>query len=288
MGWGARAAYSVVQAGREAHERILGAIEPPESEMPAGLGQRVRARLHQPAAKFGRNAMPCIGRGPSHERHHRLNARVGRHLVLASSFCRAKDSKKDADDIANRDTGKRVSFYSLEKEIALVNQMAQEVKWDAKIVGDPVVVEYITRLEKDQGRGGRQSVLDTSYDGRVRDTQKKHSGDSPRKAGVRPDSSIRKVRRRCCRTDAAARCRMAINRLAPCDALGNASADDGHFGQQGSDADERPSLKQPTRVGAGATEQGSHAGADQQALGSYSQSGACAGGRNIRWIVRLE
>jgi hypothetical protein len=77
MGAGARAAYSVVQAGREAHERILGAIEPPESEMPAGLGQRVRARLHQPAAKFGRHAMPCIGRGPSHERHHRLNSCAG-------------------------------------------------------------------------------------------------------------------------------------------------------------------------------------------------------------------
>jgi hypothetical protein len=208
-------------------------------------------------------------------------------LVLASLFCRAKDSKKDAADIANRDTGKRVSLYSLEKEIALVNQMAQEVKWDAKIVGDPVVVEHITRLEKDQGRGGRQSVLDTSYDRRVRDTQKKHSGDSPRKAGVRPDSWIGR-----CGGDVA---EPTQRRAAGWQSIGwhgvtawQRSADDGHGGQQGGDADERPTLKQPTRVGAGATEQGSHAGADQQALGSYSQSGACAGVRNIRWIVRLE
>ena len=47
-------------------------------------------------------------------------------LVAPASF--AKDKKKDPDEIGNRDVGKGVNFYSLEKEIALGKQLAQEVE----------------------------------------------------------------------------------------------------------------------------------------------------------------
>ena len=58
----------------------------------------------------------------------------------------AKDKKKDPDEIGNRDVGKGVNFYSIEKEIALGKQMAEEVERQAKVVDDPVIAEYINRL----------------------------------------------------------------------------------------------------------------------------------------------
>src|ERR1700682_1864152 len=65
-------------------------------------------------------------------------------LVAPSSF--GADKKKDPDEIGNRDVGKGVNFYSLEKEIALGKQLAQEVERQAKIVDDPVISEYVNRV----------------------------------------------------------------------------------------------------------------------------------------------
>src|ERR1700751_2860007 len=58
----------------------------------------------------------------------------------------AGDKKNDPEEIGNRDVGKGVNFYSLEKEIALGKQLAQEVERQAKIVDDPVVSEYVNRV----------------------------------------------------------------------------------------------------------------------------------------------
>src|SRR5207247_11141156 len=66
-------------------------------------------------------------------------------LVTLSSAV-AKDKKKDPDEIGNRDVGKGVNFYSIEKEIALGKQLAQEVERQAKIVDDPVIAEYVNRV----------------------------------------------------------------------------------------------------------------------------------------------
>ena len=57
-----------------------------------------------------------------------------------------KDSKSDVDQIGNRNVGKGVNFYSLEKEIAIGKQLAQEVERSAKLVDDPVVVEFVNRV----------------------------------------------------------------------------------------------------------------------------------------------
>jgi len=57
-----------------------------------------------------------------------------------------KNSKEDVDAIGNRSVGKGVNFYSLEKEIALGKQLAQEVERSAKLVDDPVVTEYVNRV----------------------------------------------------------------------------------------------------------------------------------------------
>ncbi len=65
-------------------------------------------------------------------------------LVTLGAF--AKDKKKDPEQIGNRDVGKGVNFYSIEKEIALGKQLAQEVERQAKIVDDPIIAEYVNRV----------------------------------------------------------------------------------------------------------------------------------------------
>ncbi len=57
-----------------------------------------------------------------------------------------KDKKKDPDEIGNRDVAKGANFYSLEKEIALGKQLAQDVERQSKIIDDPIVAEYVNRV----------------------------------------------------------------------------------------------------------------------------------------------
>src|SRR5437016_9728441 len=77
-------------------------------------------------------------------------------LVAPSSF--AADKKKDPDEIGNRDVGKGVNFYSLEKEIALGKQLAQEVERQAKIIDDPVIAEYVNRVGQNLVRNSDAKV----------------------------------------------------------------------------------------------------------------------------------
>jgi predicted Zn-dependent protease len=77
-------------------------------------------------------------------------------LVVPASF--AKDPKKDPDEIGNRDVGKGINFYSLEKEIALGKQLAQEVERQAKIVDDPVIAEYVNRVGQNLVRNSDAKV----------------------------------------------------------------------------------------------------------------------------------
>ncbi len=69
-----------------------------------------------------------------------------------------KDKRKDPDEIGNRDVGKGMNFYSLEKEIALGKQMAQEVERQAKIVDDPVIAEYVNRVGQNLVRNSDAKV----------------------------------------------------------------------------------------------------------------------------------
>jgi predicted Zn-dependent protease len=69
-----------------------------------------------------------------------------------------KDKKKDPDAIGDRDVGKGVNFYSLEKEIALGKQLAQEVERQAKIIDDPVIAEYVNRVGQNLVRNSDAKV----------------------------------------------------------------------------------------------------------------------------------
>jgi predicted Zn-dependent protease len=69
-----------------------------------------------------------------------------------------KNSKKDPEEIGNRDVSKGVNLYSLEKEIALGKQLAQEIELGAKIVDDPVISEYVNRLGQNLVRSSDAKV----------------------------------------------------------------------------------------------------------------------------------
>jgi predicted Zn-dependent protease len=77
-------------------------------------------------------------------------------LLIPSGF--AADKKTDPDEIGNRDVGKGINFYSLEKEIALGKQLAQEVERQAKVMDDPIVAEYVNRLGQNLVRNSDAKV----------------------------------------------------------------------------------------------------------------------------------
>ncbi|MFN0170418.1 MAG: M48 family metallopeptidase [Bryobacteraceae bacterium] len=77
-------------------------------------------------------------------------------LVTLTAF--AKDKKKDPEEIGNRDVGKGVNFYSIEKEIALGKQLAQEVERQARIVDDPIIAEYVNRVGQNLVRNSDAKV----------------------------------------------------------------------------------------------------------------------------------
>ena len=74
----------------------------------------------------------------------------------AGSF--AKDKKKDPEEIGNRQEDKGVNFYSIEKEIALGKQVAQEVERQARIVDDPIISEYVNRVGQNLVRNSDTKV----------------------------------------------------------------------------------------------------------------------------------
>jgi predicted Zn-dependent protease len=57
-----------------------------------------------------------------------------------------------------REVGKGINFYSLEREIALGRQLAQEVQRQSKLVEDPIVAEYVNRLGQNLVRNSDAKV----------------------------------------------------------------------------------------------------------------------------------
>jgi predicted Zn-dependent protease len=77
-------------------------------------------------------------------------------LLVAPAF--ADDKKNNPDEIGNRDVSKGINFYSIEKEIAIGKQMAQEVERQAKIVDDPIIAEYVNRIGQNLVRNSDAKV----------------------------------------------------------------------------------------------------------------------------------
>src|ERR1700758_916588 len=82
-------------------------------------------------------------------------------VILASALITpgySGNKKKDPDEIGNRNVGKGVNFYSIEKEIALGKGLAQDVERQAKIIDDPVIAEYVNRVGQNLVRNSDAKV----------------------------------------------------------------------------------------------------------------------------------
>jgi len=80
-------------------------------------------------------------------------------LVLTVGLASANDRKKsDPSQIGNRDVSKGVNFYSIEKEMALGKQLAEEVQRQAKVLDDPIITEYVNRLGQNLVRNSDAKV----------------------------------------------------------------------------------------------------------------------------------
>jgi hypothetical protein len=66
--------------------------------------------------------------------------------------------RKDPDAIGDRGVGNGVNFYSLDKEIGLGKQLAQEVERQAKVVDDPIIAEYVNRVGQNLVRNSDAKV----------------------------------------------------------------------------------------------------------------------------------
>ncbi|MFN0109337.1 MAG: M48 family metalloprotease [Blastocatellia bacterium] len=73
-------------------------------------------------------------------------------LVMAQSNPKPKpspqlDTKNDPTLIGKRDINKgAISFYSIDREVALGRQMSYEIDMGVRLIGDPIVNEYINRI----------------------------------------------------------------------------------------------------------------------------------------------
>ena len=76
-------------------------------------------------------------------------------LALALPLARADDNKKPKDDVSKigeRDVDGKINLYSIDKEIAMGKQLADEVERDAKVIKDPIIAEYINRVGQNLAR----------------------------------------------------------------------------------------------------------------------------------------
>jgi len=71
---------------------------------------------------------------------------AGSQPVQQKDTVTPKNSKEDVEAIGNRNVGKGINLYSLEREISLGKGLAQEVERSSKLIDDPIVTEYVNRV----------------------------------------------------------------------------------------------------------------------------------------------
>lgn len=82
-------------------------------------------------------------------------------FLLAPPIALAGDDKKDVSKIGERDVsggGIIPNLYSLEREIALGKRLAMQVEQSARLVDDPVVLEYVDRVTQNLVRNSDARV----------------------------------------------------------------------------------------------------------------------------------
>jgi predicted Zn-dependent protease len=114
-----------------------------QSQPPAQ--QQTQPPAQQPDQQQGATAQPAGAQGPTPiEQPADPKVKAG--------------SEADVNAIGNRNVGKGLNFYSLEHEIALGKQLAQQVDRSAKFIDDPVVIEYVNRVGQNLVRNSDAQV----------------------------------------------------------------------------------------------------------------------------------
>ena len=111
------------------------ALAAPQSQDPPTPTQDPSKTPPPPAAQ----PAPQPGQQPAQQQ-------TGSQPVQQQDKVTPKNSKEDIEAIGNRNVGKGVNLYSLEREIGLGKQLAQEVERSSKLIDDPVVTEYVNRV----------------------------------------------------------------------------------------------------------------------------------------------
>jgi predicted Zn-dependent protease len=83
---------------------------------------------------------------------------AGSQPVQQKDTVTPKNSKEDVEAIGNRNVGKGVNLFSLEREISLGKSLAQEVEKSSKMIDDPVVTEYVNRVGQNLVRNSDAKV----------------------------------------------------------------------------------------------------------------------------------
>jgi predicted Zn-dependent protease len=79
-------------------------------------------------------------------------------LVAVVSAQDPKNKKDDPNQIGNRGVGKGINIYSIEREMALGKQLAEEVTRQAKLQDDPLISEYVNRVCQNLARSSDAMV----------------------------------------------------------------------------------------------------------------------------------
>jgi beta-barrel assembly-enhancing protease len=78
--------------------------------------------------------------------------------IVSPDTVKPKNSKEDVDAVGNRGVGQGINFYSIEREIGLGKQLAQEVERSSKLIDDPVITEYVNRVGQNLVRNSDAKV----------------------------------------------------------------------------------------------------------------------------------
>src|SRR5579872_1492309 len=78
--------------------------------------------------------------------------------LAAGAYAADQNKKDDPAQIGNRDVGKCLNFYSLDKEIAWGKTLADEVARESKIDDDPILSEYVNRVGQNLARNSDAKV----------------------------------------------------------------------------------------------------------------------------------
>jgi predicted Zn-dependent protease len=84
--------------------------------------------------------------------------KTGSQPVQQQDTVTPKNSKEDVEAIGNRNVGKGVNLFSLEREISLGKALAQEVEKSSKLIDDPIVTEYVNRVGQNLVRNSDAKV----------------------------------------------------------------------------------------------------------------------------------